>query len=352
MSTYRKPSTMRNGQKTLTAGDCLGLSRGVGIVSAVNVGIALALGSYNDITASTDPASFILPFTIAAVAAGGLGAGWHVGLGMAAQAVTTQTKSAAFGIGLGLVTVGMATSAHFLAAKLGGAPAIQKHQTTYLSSLRSSASVVGQNNAIDAGIVIKTKSDTNFLEGEADAEGKFGKYSGKSGYKGVYLDLKNAATSLRDVHAALKKLSAKRVHLLTSAKREIDTAGRAIAEHDRANFRRSVSRATSMITDASQIRLSSVVSGLSLGTAPGKAGEVIRFTASNISEKADEIEANLLQVSTPIYVPMDAKTAVTTYPAPLPWLMATLLETLPLLMLCLLLALPAAPHANGRRRTV
>lgn len=351
MPTNQKSSTRNAGQKTLTAANYLSLSQGVGFLAAGNVAIALGLGSYNDITASTDPASFVLPITIAAVVGGGLGAGWHVTLAMGAQAVTAQSKSIAFAIGLGLSGIGMATSAHFLAAKIGGAPAIQTHQTSHIGELQGAARLVGKNNTKESSIVSKVKSNTSFLDGEAEAEGKFGKYSGKPGYKGVYLDIKNAAISLRGVHGTLKKLSAKRQHHLTGARRELDNATRAIADRDSSEFRKSVSRAAAMISDANQISLSNLARGLSIGSAPGKAGHLIQSTASNISEKADEIDAGQEQVSTPIYVPMDAKTAVTTYPSPLPWLMATLLETLPLLMLCLLLALPAAPHANGCRRT-
>ena len=340
------------GKKRSRRQTSLGLSRFVGFLVAANVAIALGLGSYNDITASTDPASFILPFTIAVVVACGLGAGWHVVLAMGAQAVTIQTKAIAFAIGFGLVIVGMANSAHFLAAKLGGARAVQIHQTSYVSDLQNNIRLVGQNNAKETAIINRVKSGANFLDGEAEAEGKFGKYSGKRGYKGVYLDLKNAATSLRKVLRSLKKLSVKRQHFMHGARRELENAVRAVADHDSALFKKSVRRAAAMISDASQLRLSSVVGGLSIGSASGAAGNVIRSTASEISDAAGEIKADQIQISIPTYVPIDAKTAVTTYAAPLPWLMATLLETLPLLMLCLLLALPAAPHANGRRRTV
>ena len=351
MSTNQTSSARNSGQKTITAANVVGLSRFIGCLVAANVAIALGLGSYNDITASTDPASFILPFTIAIVVACGLGAGWHVVFAMGAQAVTLQAKAIAFAIGFGLVVVGMSTSAHFLAAKLGGAPAIREHQTNYIGELRETINIVGQNNTKDLGLINKVKSDVGFLEREAEAEGKFGKYTLKPGYKGVYLDLKNAASSLGVTHGAMKKLAAKRSSLMTGAKRELADAVRAIAEHDTTKFKKSVTRAASLMSDASQIRLSSVANGLSLGSAPGSAGEVVRSTENKISDKSDEVDAEILPVSTPIYVPIDAKTAVTTYPKPLPWLMATLLETLPLLMLCLILALPAAPHANGRRRT-
>ena len=131
-------------------------------------------------------------------------------------------------------------------------------------------------------------------------------------------------------------------------RREVDEAARAISEHDSSMFRKSVSRAAALLADADSIRLSSAVAGMSLGSAPGDAGNAILTTQSGIGDKADEIEAELLAVSIPIYVPMDAKTAVTTYPAPLPWLMAILLECLPLLMLGLLLALPPVGTSNRR----
>ncbi|MCP4183053.1 MAG: hypothetical protein GY761_07015, partial [Hyphomicrobiales bacterium] len=101
----------KNSNSFMTAGDFLGLARVVGFGAACLVAIALGLGSYVDITNSEGPANFILPFAIAIVVAGGLGAGWHVVFAMGAQAITTQAKSIAFAIGIGLVIVGMATSA-------------------------------------------------------------------------------------------------------------------------------------------------------------------------------------------------------------------------------------------------
>ena len=333
---YTKPD-----DKILIAGDFLGLARIVGIAAACLVALALGLGSYNDITSSDGPANFILPFAIAIVVAGGLGAGWHVVFAMGAQANTTQAKSIAFAIGIGLMIIGMGTSAWFLASKIGGSTAVGTHQTLHLGELKEAEKLVGENFAKEIVILQKAKQGVAKLEADAFGEGKYGTFTNKAGFKGVYISLKNAAESLLGVQRSLKKLDNKRRRLLNGARREVDQAARAISERDGANFRKSVSRAAALLADADSIRLSSVVAGLSLGSAPGGAGKAIQTTQGSISDKADEIEAELLAVSIPIYVPMDAKTAVTTYPAPLPWLMAILLEGLPLLMLGLLLALPA-----------
>ncbi|MCP4195972.1 MAG: hypothetical protein GY762_02385, partial [Proteobacteria bacterium] len=282
------------------------------------------------------------------VVAGGLGAGWHVVFAMGAQAITTQAKSIAFAIGIGLVIVGMATSAWFLATKIGGSTAVQTHQTQYLGKLKEAEKLVGENFAKDAVILQKAKQGVAKLEADADGEGKHGTFSGERGFKGVYVSLKNAAESLLGVERSLKKLDGKRRHLMNGARREFDEAARAISARNSAAFRESVSRATVLLDDVERIRLSNVVAGLSLGSASGDAGKAILTTQNGISDKADEINAEYLAVSIPVYVPMDAKTAVTTYPAPLPWLMAILLECLPLLMLGLLLALPPMDNTNRR----
>jgi len=266
---------------------------------------------------------------------------------MAAQAISAQAKSIAFAIGMGLVIIGMGTSAWFLAAKIGGSTAIQTHQTLYLGKLKEAEKLAGENFAQESTILQLAKLGVGKLEGDAEAEGRFGKFSGKAGYKGVHVSLKNAAAALLDVHRNLKKMDNKRRNLLNGARREIDKAARAVSERDDAAFRKSVSRATALLADAMRIRLSSVVAGLSIGSARGTAGKAILTTQNGISDKADEIEAERLDVSIPFYAPMDAKTAVTTYPAALPWLMAILLEGLPLLMLGMLLALPPAHSRRG-----
>ena len=342
------PSYTKPDDKILTAGDFLGLARVVGFAAACLVAIALGLGSYNDITSSDGPANFILPFAIAIVVAGGLGAGWHVVFAMAAQAITIQAKSIAFAIGIGLMIIGMGTSAWFLASKIGGSTAIQTHQTRYLGDIKEAEKRVGENFAKESAILQKAKQGVAKLEADAFGEGKYGTFTNKAGFKGVYISLKNAAEALLGVQGSLKKLDSKRRRLMNGARREVDDAARAISERDGVNFRKSVSRAAALLADADSIRLSSVVAGLALGSAPGDAGKAILTTQGGISDKADEIEAELLPVSIPIYLPMDAKTAVTTYPAPLPWLMAILLEGLPLLMLGLLLALPPVHNTNRR----
>ncbi len=338
----------QSANKILTAGDFLGLARVVGFAAAILVAIALGLGSYNDIVSSDGPANFILPFAIAIVVAGGLGAGWHVVFAMAAQANTIQAKSIAFAIGIGLMIIGMGTSAWFLASKIGGSTAIQTHQTLYLVEFKEAEKLISQNFAKESVILQLAKLGASKLEADALGEGKHGTFSGKSGFKGVYISLKNAAESLLGVQGGLKKLENKRRRLMNGVRREVDEAARAISERDGSMFRKSVSRAAALLADADSIRLSSAVAGMSLGSAPGDAGNAILTTQSGIGDKADEIEAELLAVSIPIYVPMDAKTAVTTYPAPLPWLMAILLEGLPLLMLGLLLALPPMDSTNRR----
>ena len=208
------PSHKKTDDKILTAGDFLGLARVVGFAAACLVALALGLGSYNDITSSDGPANFILPFAIAIVVAGGLGAGWHVVFAMAAQANTIQAKSIAFAIGIGLMIIGMGTSAWFLASKIGGSTAIQTHQTLYLVEFKEAEKLISQNFAKESVILQLAKLGASKLEADALGEGKHGTFSGKSGFKGVYVSLKNAAKSLLGVQGNLKKLENKRRRLM------------------------------------------------------------------------------------------------------------------------------------------
>ncbi len=338
-----------NTDNILTSDQYLGLGRAVGFAAALSVGIALCLGSYVDITASDGPANFILPFIIATVVAGGLGAGWHVVLAMGAEAETNQKRGIAFAIGVAFTIVGIATSAWFLAGKIGGSPAIQIHQTNYLHKLLESGDRVASNHAVETDLALQTKTSTTLLEAEAQAEGEFGKFSGFPGFKGLYQTLKNAADALLGTFTSLQTQDRKRRRLLTEARQEIETATQAVADRDDETYKKSASRAAILIAESDRIRISGMVGGLSLGSAPGDAGKTIRSAATDVGIKAAEVSEKLRPVSVPIYVPIDAKTAVTTYPKPLPWLMAILLEALPLLMLSLLIYLPSERAVRSGR---
>ena len=352
----RKPnnqvnSSNTNSQNRLNSDQFLPLARIVGFGAALSVGIALCLGSYVDIVASDGPANFILPFIIAFVVAGGLGAGWHVVLAMGAQAATTQAKSIVFAIGFGFTVIGVSTSAWFLAGKIGGSPAIQTHQTIYLGKLVQAERLVAANHAVEVDLLQQTKTNVGTLESDAVAEGKFGKFSGKAGYKGLYETLKNAANALLRTFNTLKSVDSKRRRLLGEARQQIENATEAVAERDSEVFKKSASRAASLTAEADRMRLSGLVRGLSIGSASGDAGQAIRSAARGIGDKADEVASRQRPVIIPLYIPMDAKTAVVAYARPLPWLMAILLEALPLMMLLLLITLPPVV-GNAKRGQV
>lgn len=329
----------------MTAAQVLPVARIIGLLAALCAGLALCLGSYLDIVASDGPANFILPFTIAIVVAGGLGAGWHVALGMGAQAQGQQAKIIAILIGLALAVIGTATSAWFLAAKIGGSPAIQMHQSAYLRDLQEAEQVVAKNANTELELLNATETLANGLNADAESEGKFGMFSGKSGYKGVYEALISSAQALIGIHTDLRKLDSKRQNLLTAARRDIELASRAIADRDREAFEQAASRAATEIADASRIRISGLAGNLTLGSATGAAGRAIASTATSVGDVARDVESRLDPVTIPTFAPMDAKEAVVAYPAPLPWIMAILIEALPLIMLGLLIVLPRGHDA-------
>lgn len=345
----------------LNAGQFLTLARVVGLGAAFNVALALCLGSYDDIVNSAGPANFLLPFVIAIVVAGGLAAGWHVVLGMAAHAISTHAKIIAFTIGFGLAVIGTATSAWFLAAKIGGVPAIQTHQSKYLNSLQAASQLVAENSAVETEIVLALENGATRLTDAAQSEGKFGTFSGTAGFKGVFDTLNNTAKSLLATRIDLKKRALKRNRLLSGARSQIEEAGRALSQHDGNMFEVSANRAASLIAEANRIRLSVLTTGLDIGSNTGAAGQEINSVTGNIASTSQEVESRQRLVSIPVFVPMDAKTAIVTYPAALPWIMAILIEGLPLIMLGLLIALPRAggsgpsthsykAHSNRRRQ--
>ncbi len=327
----------------LTAAAFLTLARIIGLLVALSAGLAVCLGSYSDVVASDGPANFVLPFVIAIVVAGGLAAGWHVVFGMAAQAETNQEKVVTAIIGAGLVVIGVATSAWFLAGKIGGAPAIQAHQNAYVQELQEAEGLVAANAAKEAEVLRAAELGAATLDATAEGEGRYGAVSGKAGYKGIYSTLKNAASALLGAHGDLHGTDAKRNRLLTRARREIERAVKAIADHDAAAFKEATGRAATLMADADRIRLSGVANGISIGSASGPAGREILAAVNAVTSVARGVEGQLLPITIPVYQPMDAKTAITVYPQPLPWLMAILIEALPLIMLGLLLALPRAP---------
>lgn len=327
-------------RKPLTATSFLPLARIVGIGVALSAGLAVCLGSYSDIVASDGPANFILPFVIAIVVAGGLAAGWHVAFGMAAQAETGQEKAVAAIIGAGLVVIGTATSAWFLAGKIGGTAAIQAHQSAHIRELQKTEELVASNAAKDAEVLRAAEIGATGLDAKAEGEGNFGVVSGKAGFKGIYQVLKSAANALHGSHRDLRGLNDKRSRFLLEARQEIERAVRAIADHDAASFKEAAGRAAAKIADAGRIRLSGVAGSISIAATSGPAGQEIRSATDALTVVARNVEAQLRPVSIPVYQPVDAKTAVTLYPQPLTWLMAILIECLPLIMLGLLIGLP------------
>ncbi|MEM9733640.1 MAG: hypothetical protein AAF903_09185 [Pseudomonadota bacterium] len=314
------------------------LARFVGLFAAASAGLAVGLGSYTDIVASDGPANFILPFVIAIAVGVGLGAGWHLVLGMGAAARTTENRIATLALGLGLAVIGAGTSAWFLAAKIGGSSAIQTHQQAYLKELNTAERAIAGNLSRERVLIAVAGRGRNALESTAKDEGQFGAVSGKSGFAAVFSALKNAAGGLQDTQAELQRQADRADNLLSQARQSIERAGQAISDATRAEFEKAVGSAVSRLGDANHIRLSDTLLSAGDVDASGPAASNIGDVIDGLRRSVRSLTTDIRSVSIPTYTPMDGKAAVVAYPQALPWLMAILIECLPLLMLCIMLA--------------
>lgn len=320
----------------------LTLARIVGFVAAISAGLAVGLGSYTDIVASDGPANFILPFVIAIAVALGLGAGWHVVLAMGSVARSPQARAMVLSLGLGLAVIGAGTSAWFLAAKIGGSTAVSSHQQIYLTDLNEAEQKIAANHARERVLIAVAGRGQSALENTALDEGNFGAVSGKAGFKTVFSALKNAAGGLQDTQSELQRLADRTDGLLSQARHSIDEAGKAIAARDDRKFEDAIGVAVSRLGDANRIRLSNTLLGAGDIDASGPAATNVANVVDGMRRAVRSVSSELRPVTIPAYVPMDAKTAVVTYPQPLPWLMAILIECLPLLMLGIMMAVSVA----------
>jgi hypothetical protein len=177
------------------------------------------------------------------------------------------------------------------------------------------------------------------LDKTANAEGSNGIVSGRVGQKVVYTALKNAAASMASMRAALGAKGEERDDLLARARDAIREALRASAAHDTTLFQESTANAVSAIAAANAIRFAPGLAGLGNGLAPNYARGVIDESVSNVHSAALVISKQRRTVDIPVYAPTDAKHAILSHPQPLAWVVAIVIEILPLVMLGLLLAL-------------
>ncbi len=139
--------------------------------------------------------------------------------------------------------------------------------------------------------------------------------------------------------AALGSKGEERDDLFAHARDDIRDAMRASAAHDTAMFQESTADAASTIAAANAIRFAPGLAGLGNGLAPNYAHGVIDAAVSNVHSAALVISKQRRAVDIPLYEPIDAKQAILSHPQPLAWIVAVVIELLPLVMLGLLLAL-------------
>ena len=289
----------------------LGLARCVALGSSALCGIAVGLGTYPDVTASAGVLNFILPFAYAPVLTVGLAAAWHHVLGIAAHATELHKQAVAAGIGVALFAFGCATSAWFLAAKFGGAPALQEYQLGYVEKLGEAADGVGVNAASEQELIAALEAGGNALDATADSEGSSGIRSGKTGKGVVFHTLKDAAASLSAMASALTQKAAERERELSRAQSDIAESRRASAARNDAQFGEAINRAASLISAANKMNLTASVSALGIGVTKDHARAAVDQAFGEIAEVARMVNERRRAVSVPVYAPVDAKKAVT-----------------------------------------
>jgi hypothetical protein len=316
----------------------LTLARVAALATSCAAAFAVGLGISSDAFASGG-GYIALPFVAAAVVALLLTAGWHVTLGYAAHTREVHERAIGFGFGVALFLIGVGCSGWFLASMLGGNAALQAQQHDYLDRLTAAMNVAAANAASERNIVSALDSAAGNLDKTANAEGSNGIVSGRVGQKVVYTALKNAAASMASMRAALGAKGEERDELLARARDAIREALRASASHDAALFQESTANAASAIAAANAIRFAPALAGLGNGLATNQARAVIDESVNNVHSAALVISKQRRTVDIPVYEPIDAKHAILSHPQPLAWVVAIVIEILPLVMLGLLLAL-------------
>lgn len=316
----------------------LTLARVAALATSCAAAFAVGLGIAPDAFASGG-AYIALPFVAAAVVAVLLSAGWHVTLGYAAHTREVHERAIAFGFGVVLFLIGVGCSGWFVASQISGNAALQAQQHEYLDHLSAAMNLTAGNAASERNIITAVDSAASNLEKTAQAEASNGIISGKVGQKVVYAALKNAAASMASMRAALEAKGEERDELLNRARDDIHEATLASAAHDMAKFQESTANAANAISAANAIRFAPSLAGLGNGLATNQARAVIDEAVNNVRSAALVISKQRRTVDIPVYDAIDAKHAILSHPQGLAWVVAIVIEILPLVMLGLLLAL-------------
>jgi hypothetical protein len=320
--------------------------RGVALGSSALCGFAVALSTYPDAIADGNPLNLILPLGASAVLAIGLGTAWHYTLGIASHAEETNKKALAACLGVTLCLIGCATSAWFLAAKIGGATALQSNRLEHVRRLKDSANIAALNGGSEQGLVAAFEAGGSALHESAQREGGPGHITGLRGQGSVYQSLMILAGSMTDMTATLREAAKRRDDLLARAERTIAEAVKAAtAGNDGTLFQQAAATAARAIADADNIHLRDIATNFSGGVVvAAKARPVVDDVINRMNQALARADDNRRPVSVPVYVPVTAKEAVIVNPPPLAWIAAGVIEFLPLIGLALLLLLWRERH--------
>ena len=201
---------------------------------------AIFLGIYPDASTSGG-LNVLLPFIAAGVAFIGLAACWWVVLDLAADERTNLRKALVAGIAGMLFCVGVGTSAHFLAAIIGGVEAVQAHQEEFLGKVRDDVNTVTSNATKEESLISAVSAGASSLHASADAENKLGVLSKQRGPSVVYQSLLNASGALEKLAEDMRGAARIRDNKLTAAQEKITEANEAIAMQDAGQFREAAS---------------------------------------------------------------------------------------------------------------
>jgi hypothetical protein len=317
-----------------TSGSHLTLCTVAGFATALSAGFAAGLGTLPDAWAAGG-FMIALPLVLAVIVTLGLASAWHILFNYGAHARALHERSIAFGFGVALFLVGVGCSGWFLASLIGARPALQSHRLAYVQQLKDASGIVARNVTADGNLVSAVKTAAGNLTLTAAAEGKNGLISGKPGQKVVYATLKNAADSMAAKAADLDK--AQDVRTLSSVQETIDEAARAASEHDGAGFEEAAAKAASDLRAVADARLG--VPDLGAGMSIDHARAPITQAIGDVSAVMRDVNGRQRHVDIPFYQPIDGRTAVLIHPQPLAWIVAIVIEVLPLIFLGLLLTL-------------
>lgn len=328
-------------KKPSSQGNALALARCVSIACSVACGVAVFLGIFPQTAGNAGALSYVLPFIAPPILAFGMAAAWHVVHGLGAHATELHRQVITLAFGAGLFLVGCSTSAWFLAAKIGGAGAIEAYQNQAVERLKRAGEVVAGNASADAALLAAVEHGGDALRIAAVSEDKTGVVArGKTGKGVAFRGLSDAAESMAKVASDMRQQAGERADLLTAAQTALGEAERDAATGDAAGFEQAFAKASETLNAAEKIRLSAAASSLGIGWA------VDRSAAPHVNATLQEIEkvrqlsnSNRRAIVIPVYTAIDDRQAVLNVPQPLAWIAAVMIEALPLAMLGLLLLL-------------